>query len=265
MANRSRTRIVKSLRLLKWPAAALLLALLLWAVREVEVASRITALETRVQAMGGWAFAFCPLLMAACNLLLLPGGVLIAGAGLFFGFGWGVLLVQAGNFLGAAGAFFVSRRFGRGWLERKLLANPRLRAFDEAVNRHGGKIIFFTQLHPASPSSLLNYLFGLTRIRFWPCMGWTLAGQAPGVVLYTYLGTLTHVGIHARENQPGAPSAGPWFWLAGLVAALAITAILGKIARKVLEQARATPVIEPGGNTGEAGEPSSVPPLRPSL
>ena len=59
-----------------------------------------------------------PLLYGACNVLLLPGGVLAIGSGLFFGIWWGFTLNLIGNVGGAAVSFFISRKLGRGWVAR---------------------------------------------------------------------------------------------------------------------------------------------------
>ncbi len=230
---------------------ALALGLLLfWAFRDVSFAEKLTALQGRVEAMGPWALALYPLLMAACNVLLLPGGVLIAGAGLLFGLWWGALVVQTGNLLGAAAAFFISRRFGRGWLEQKLRRSARLAAFDEAIAREGWRVVFFSQLHPAAPSSLLNYLYGVTRLRFWPCMFWILAGQLPGVFLYTYLGTLAQLGLKVANGENHPRPGDYWIWLGGLAATGAITLVLGRIALRALRN---------NGHTGRAGDAGGQP------
>jgi uncharacterized membrane protein YdjX (TVP38/TMEM64 family) len=217
---------------------ALVAGVILWAFRNVEVVDHIHALEHRVAAMGNQALLFFPLLIAACNILMLPGGILAASAGLFFGLWWGATVVLVGNLIGAATAFFISRRFARSWLEPKLMSNPKLRAIDEAVDREGWKIIFFTQLHPVSPTSLLNYLYGFTRIRFWPCMFWIVMGQIPGIFLYVYLGTLTQLGIAVMEGEAQPKTSDYWTWIGGLVTTVIVTVVLGRVALKVLAQAQ---------------------------
>ena len=100
------------------------------------------------------------------DVLLLPAGVVAIGSGLFFGLWWGFLLNLLGNVGGAAVAFFLSRKVGRAWFTRRFLQQPRWVALDGAIERHGWKIIFLSQVHPLFPTSLLNYLYGVTRIRF---------------------------------------------------------------------------------------------------
>ena len=53
----------------------------------------VEAAQTRVMDWGIWGAIFYPLLFAACNILLLPGGVLAVGSGFFFGLWWGFLIV----------------------------------------------------------------------------------------------------------------------------------------------------------------------------
>src|ERR1700736_3876857 len=155
----------------------------------------IGELQRRVTGMGSWGGIFYPLLFAACNILLLPGGILCVGGGFFFGLWWGFLIVLLGNSIGAAISFAISRWLGGRWLQRRRTATPLLGVLEKAVERDAWKIIFLTQLHPLFPTSLLNYLYGLTPIRFGPYMFWTTVGRAPGLFLYTYLGTLGQFGL----------------------------------------------------------------------
>jgi uncharacterized membrane protein YdjX (TVP38/TMEM64 family) len=133
-------------------------------------------------------------------------------------------------------AFGISRKLGRDWVERKFMKYPKWRALDEAVTREGWKIIFLSQVHPLFPSSLLNYMYGITRIRFWPCMLWIALGQAPGLFLYTYFGTLAQLGIklYRGENHPHPWEYGVWF--GGLALALVVALALGRVALKMMAE-----------------------------
>src|SRR5262245_63455651 len=110
------------------------------------VVSFVEALQQRVMSWGAWAGICYPLLFAACNVLLLPGGVLSVGGGFFFGLWWGFLIVLVGNVGGAAISFVLSRWVGRRWLRRKLLRNATFEALQPAVERDGWKIILLSQL-----------------------------------------------------------------------------------------------------------------------
>jgi len=62
-------------------------------------------------------------------------------------------------------AFLVSRYVARDWVEAKLTGS-RWRKLDADVEQHGWKVVAFTRLIPLFPFNLLNYAFGLTKIRF---------------------------------------------------------------------------------------------------
>jgi len=219
------------------------------------VADYLTQAQHRLGAMPLWGGVLYPLLYAACNVLLLPGGVLAIGSGLFFGLWWGFALNLAGNVLGAAIAFLLARKLGRGWVARKFLAQPKWAALDQAITREGARIIFLSQVHPLFPTSLLNYLYGITRIRFGPCMLWIALGQSPGLFLYAYLGTLGQFGLRlARGTSHPAPHEYV-LWIGGLLVTLVITTLLARIALRTLaaaETAGQAPVWRPEAPSSRA-------------
>lgn len=180
----------------------------------------LETIQQRVMRWGVWSAICYPILYACCNVLLLPGGVLSIGGGFFFGLWWGFLIVLIGNVTGAAISFFIGRTIGRRWLERRLEKSRRLHALEPAMEREGWKLILLSQLHPLFPSSLMNYLYGLTKIRFRTCMVWIAIGQAPGLFLYAYLGTLGQLGLRLSPwgNSPASLRIlGLGWWTAGLI------------------------------------------------
>jgi uncharacterized membrane protein YdjX (TVP38/TMEM64 family) len=201
-------------------------------------------LQNRVAGMGA-ASAICyPLLFAACNVLLLPGGILSVGAGFFFGLWWGFALVLLGNSIGAAISFGLSHWLGRRYLNKRLSTSPMLQVLDKAVARDAWKIIFLSQLHPLFPTSLLNYLFGLTRIRFWPYMLWTAVGRAPGLFLYTYLGTLGQLGLNLARGRTHPRIVEYWTWGGAFAITVLLFIFLTRTALGAMREIRASPSFE---------------------
>jgi uncharacterized membrane protein YdjX (TVP38/TMEM64 family) len=194
--------------------------------------------QQRVMRWGAWSAIWYPLLYACCNVLLLPGGVLSVGAGFFFGLWWGFLIALVGNVSGAAISFFISRSIGRQWLKRKLMRNQTLVALEPAIAKEGWKIILLSQLHPLFPTSLLNYLYGLTQVRFRTCMLWVAIGQAPGLFLYSYLGTLGQLGLNLARGKTHPRVIEYWVWLGGFASAAIVLILLGRIALRLLQQAQ---------------------------
>ena len=214
---------------LQFAVGALLAGGAVWAWRHYPIAAHIVELQRKVGAMEFWGAVLYPLLFAACNVLLLPGGALAVGSGLF--------LNMTGNVAGAAVAFFLSRKLGRGWVAKKFLHHPKWVALDAAIARDGWRIIFLSQVHPLFPTSLLNYLYGVTRIRFRTCMLWVALGQAPGLFLYAYLGTLAQHGLRIWQGKSHPQTWEYLTWIGGLLLTLAVTTALARIALRVLAEA----------------------------
>jgi len=201
------------------------------------LAEVLADIQARVMGWGAWSAICYPLLYACCNVLLLPGGVLSIGGGFFFGLWWGFLIVLVGNVTGAAISFYISRWIGKRWLRRRLMRNATLEALEPAVEREGWKIILLSQLHPLFPTSLLNYLYGLTQIRFRTCMLWVTIGQAPGLFLYAYIGTLGQLGLNLVRGKTQPRAIEYLLWGGGLVSAIVVLLALGRIALRLLKEA----------------------------
>ena len=123
------------------------------------------AIRTWIQGYGALAPLVYMLVYTIAPALLLPGLPLTIAGGILFGPFWGVVYAIAGSTLGACVAFLAARYIARDWVERRL-QDPRWRRLDRAVEKQGWKIVAFTRLIPLFPFNLLNYAFGLTRIRF---------------------------------------------------------------------------------------------------
>jgi uncharacterized membrane protein YdjX (TVP38/TMEM64 family) len=212
-------------------------ALFAVASRFFPIAEWIAQVQQRIMHLGAWSAICYPLLYACCNVLLLPGGLLSVGGGFFFGLWWGFFIVLVGNVTGAAISFIISRWIGRGWLRRKLLRNSTLEALEPAVEREGWKIILLSQLHPLFPTSLLNYLYGVTTIRFRTCILWVAIGQAPGLFLYAYIGTLGQLGLNLMRGKSHPRVIEYWCWGGGLLLSAVVLILLGRISLRLLQEA----------------------------
>jgi uncharacterized membrane protein YdjX (TVP38/TMEM64 family) len=212
---------------------------LIWARQVFPFADLLAAVQQRVMRWGAWSAIGYPLLYACCNVLLLPGGILSLGGGFFFGLWWGFLIILVGNVAGAALSFFLSRFAGRRWLGRKLQRHPTFKALEPAVRREGWKIILLSQLHPLFPTSLLNYLYGLTNIRFRTCMLWVAIGQAPGLFLYAYLGTLGQLGLNLFRGKTHPQTFEYFIWGGGFVSLVLLIILVRRIAQGLLDRQQA--------------------------
>ena len=226
-------------RVILWQTAAVVsaIALAVTLPRFFPVVSFVEALQERVMSWGAWAGICYPLLFAACNILLLPGGVLAVGGGFFFGLWWGFLIVFAGNIISTAISFALSRFVARRWFRRKLSANPMVKALGPAVERESWKIILLSQLHPLFPTSLLNYFYGLTRIRFSTYMFWASIGRMPGLFFYAYIGTLGQFAVRVMRSKSYPRTVEYWIWGGAFITTVLLLVVLARVANRVIRTA----------------------------
>lgn len=190
-----------------------------------------------IRAQGGWAGAWFVAAYVLATVLGVPGLILTLGAGLLFGTAWGTVWVSVGSTLGATASFALGRFLVRGWVEARLQAHPRFARLDEALGREGWKIVGLLRLSPMVPFNLLNYALGVTRVRLRDYVVASWLGMLPATVLYVSLGawlgeTLDGPGFAERPR-----SAAEWALGAlGLLATLAVTLLLGRMARRALDR-----------------------------
>ncbi len=213
-------------------------ALVVWLARSETFLGSVDSVQETVQGWGALNIVVYPLLVMVATVLFLPGGILSLGGGFFFGIWWGTLLVLAGNLLGAAAAFYVGRKLGRRFVRRRILRDPRWAALDGAIGKHGPRIIFFSQLNPLFPTSLFNYLYGITPVKFRTCIVWVALGRLPGIFLYCYLGTLGQLGIRILRGESTPGPMEYFVWGGGLLLTVGVAAVLGHTATKVIEEYR---------------------------
>jgi uncharacterized membrane protein YdjX (TVP38/TMEM64 family) len=218
------------------------LAAFLFLSRYFNAVEVIATAQQRVMHWGTWSGVCYPFLFATCNILLLPGGILCVGSGFFFGLWWGFFIVLVGNAIGAAVSFALSRWLGHYWFRPWLSRNATLLALGPVVEREGWKIIVLTQLHPLFPTSLINYFYGLTRIRFRTFMFWSSVGRAPGLFLYVYLGTLGQLGLNLMRGKTHPRIVEYWTWGGAFVVTAILMVVLSRMAYRAIQRVRDEPL-----------------------
>ncbi|MBL7106523.1 MAG: TVP38/TMEM64 family protein, partial [Phycisphaerae bacterium] len=171
--------------------------------------------------------------IAAC-VFLLPGSILTLGAGVVFGVIKGSVAVSIGSTLGATAAFLVGRYLARGWVTSKIAGNEKFKAIDEAVAGQGWKIVLLTRLSPVFPFNLLNYAFGLTKVKLKHYFLASWVGMIPGTVMYVYIGSLAG-DLATLGTGQRTRSTGEWILYGiGLLATIAVTVFVTRIAKRAL-------------------------------
>lgn len=250
---------------LRWAGLAaavlVLLALGRWAGGEIP---RFAEWVASLGALGPLVFI---LGYAVAIVAFVPASVLTLAAGAIFGLGAGVVYVFCAATLGSALAFLVSRYLARGVIEKRLAGNENFAAIDRAIAGEGRKIVFLLRLSPAFPFTLLNYALGLTRVRFADYLVASF-GMLPGTFLYVYYGKLAG-DVAALAGGAATPKdAGYYGVLAlGLVATIAVTAVVTRTARRALAASTTSPeparseTRRPTEETAPVFEPSRVEPM----
>ena len=189
------------------------------------------------------------------TVLLLPGSILTLGAGFAYGPVYGTLLVMLASNLGATSAFLLGRTVLRERVARRIAGDARFSAVDAAVGAQGFRVVLLLRLSPLFPFNLLNYALGLTRVRLRDFVLASIPGMFPGTLLYVYLGSLVTSVSQLTSGQ--RPDSGPWgrvlFW-GGLVATVAVTLLMTRIARRALDSAlrQAAPAAKPSSSPDKA-------------
>ena len=175
---------------------------------------------------------------AIAALLFLPGAIFTIAAGLVYGIVGGTAVSLAGATLGAGLAFLVARYLVRGHIEEFARKNRRFGAIDDAIGQEGWKIVGLLRLSPLIPFNVSNYFYGVTSIGFWPYLLASCVGMLPGTLLYAYLGAIGQAGL---EGGKKGYSPLQWTFLGtGLLATIAVTVFVSRVAKKALRKSGAT-------------------------
>lgn len=180
------------------------------------------------------------LLYIVITVAFVPASVVTLGAGVVFGVVKGSILVFVGAMLGATAAFLVGRYVARDWVASKIANSPRFQAIDDAIAKDGRKIIFLLRLSPVFPFNLLNYSLGLSQISLKDYVIGSV-GMLPGTIMYVYLGSLVgSLATLGAGDGSQSPEAATIQWIiriVGLIATVAVTLYITRIARRALSEA----------------------------
>lgn len=198
---------------------------------------RIPEFVAWVDGLGPLAPLVFGLAYAVGVVCFVPGSALTLAAGALFGIVEGLLVAWTAAAVGAALAFLVARYVARGAVEHRIAGSPRFAAIDRAVGREGLKIVLLLRLSPVFPFTLLNYGLGLTKVRFLDYVIGSL-GMIPGTLLYVYYGQVIGLAAQLAGGAKIERGAADYAVLGlGLVATLAVTIFVTRIARRALAQA----------------------------
>src|SRR5215471_19039521 len=214
----------------KWFLCATAVVAVVVAVQYFHVQDVLKAALDWIGKLGPWGPVIFIGLYVVATVFFIPGSVLTLGAGALFGVALGSVCVSISATLGATAAFLVGRYLARDAIARKIEKNQTFVTIDRAVADEGWKIVLLTRLSPVFPFTLLNYAFGLTRVKLSHYVLASWIGMIPGTVMYVYLGSLVNVGAGHRQRTTGE-----WvLYGVGLLATVAVTVFVTRVAKSAL-------------------------------
>jgi len=96
--------------------------------------------------------------------------------------------------------------------------------------------VVLSQLNPLAPSSLLNYLYSLTRVPIGRCLLWIALGQTPGLFLYTFVGTLGQFGVEMARGLKRPVPNDYLLWGGGFILTMGTTWLLARLAKRIMRE-----------------------------
>jgi uncharacterized membrane protein YdjX (TVP38/TMEM64 family) len=126
-------------------------------------------------------------LFVIAAFVFIPRTFLTLGVGGIYGFS-AIPLVILGATTGSILAFLLARHLFSDRVQRWIDRRPSLRTIANAVDAEGWHVVALLRFASPTPGSVQNYVFGITRIGFWPYALATFIFTMPQTVLYVSLG-----------------------------------------------------------------------------
>ena len=184
------------------------LAVMLWALYMVSRLMRddidLNGLIQFVKASGPVGPLLYCIIYLVGPTLLFPASVLTMSGGALFGPVWGTVYTIFSATAGATIPFLLTRRFGRKPLEHMVAKfdnfDAMFKSFESSVEAEGWKYVAFTRLVTLFPFLLLNYAFGLTKIRLWTYVWASFLFMLPGSFMFTYMGYAGREALRGSDD-----------------------------------------------------------------
>ena len=139
-----------------------------------------------VNGTGAWAPVLFVLIAAGLSSAFFPYQLLAAASGLLFGTAGGTPITIAALMLAAVTQFSLARHGGRAAVDE--LSGPRIRTWQDRIERGGFLAVLYARIVPLSPFVVINYVSGLTRLGLGTFALATLIPVIPRGFAYTALG-----------------------------------------------------------------------------
>jgi len=182
--------------------------LLICVLVAITVVSWTFHLGSRLGELRAWIEGLGPLGLLAFIGVNVAGIVVAAPAEIFtilgasiFGSVKGIVAVSIASPIGASISFLIARHFARKQMAAWLSSKSRLSKLDAFTEKDGAAIVAVARLAHILPANMLNYVLGLTRVRFLPYIVASWFCMLPTTVFYV-VGTDAIIKGFARGRVP---------------------------------------------------------------
>ena len=204
-----------------------LLAGLACYLKSVGLVDRVEDLREWIQGLGQAGPLAAAAVFAIGVAAAIPLTVLMVLTGALFHPLTGVAVISAGATVGSCLAFLISRYVLGASVVNWLKHSKAFVRLDDLTHHRGAMVVLVTRLIPVFPFNVINYCYGLTRIRFLTYAFYTWLGMLPEIVVVV-------CGFHVFEHAFGSGTI-PWHTLAILLVTLLIIALAGRRALRYLK------------------------------
>lgn len=199
---------------------------------------------------------YCAAFAVASGLAILPTWVQAVLGGFAFGIARGVPAALAGFAAGSIIGYEVARRASGDRLLATINRHPKLKAvreafIDDRLERGFLKtlgVVALLRLPPNSPFAVTNLVLASVRVPRLPYLLGTIIGMAPRTIAAVVIGDGVAKAITGTDIANPDFSVPRWLWLAGIVLMVAVLAVLGTIANRVLARLAGKPAEQPSAD-----------------
>ncbi len=143
-----------------------------------------------------WAYV---ILYSLNTVTLVPPILFMTLAGgAIFGPWLGSVAIMLGCLLGTTATFFISRLLGRRWIERFM--RGKVKEFEEKLDQKGFLTILIVRLVAFPPWEFVNYISGLTKIKYRDYILGTTFGIIPAIIIQVYLADRA-INVNLRDPK----------------------------------------------------------------
>lgn len=171
----------------------------------------VAFISENISSMPAYASALAIIVWVSLGtVLFIPNTILFVTSGTLFGFWWAFTFNLIGFGIGSTLAFLISRYGFYEFVRQR--AHSMLQTFNMRFSNAGWKAIAIVRVTPVFPSFAVNYLLGITHVRFFDYVWASILFTVPACLILTFVGDAS-VAILLESDGSEA-----LFKLAGLAA-----------------------------------------------